>query len=42
MSRPSLVFLTRENEAELKVAADMRGYFAEQEKLKRETDEGKN
>jgi hypothetical protein len=37
-----LVFVTAENEQMLRVAADMRDYFQEADKQKREADETKN
>lgn len=42
MSLGQVVFLTKENEAELRVAADMRSYFEQLDHRARETDEGKN
>ena len=42
MSRPNLTFVTDENREMLKVAADMRSYFEEQERKAVESDEAKN
>jgi hypothetical protein len=36
MKRPNLTFVTKENEATMRVAQDMRSYFGEQERLKAE------
>jgi len=42
IAKGELVFVTKENEAMMRVAADMRGYFEELDRRKRETDETKN
>jgi hypothetical protein len=36
------VFVTKENELEMRVAADMQGYFKELDRRKREDDKGVN
>lgn len=42
IDKGELVFITKENEATLRVAADMRGYFEQRERELREADTSKN
>lgn len=42
MERPNLTFVTHENQALLRAAAEMKPYFEEQARIQRETDVEKN
>lgn len=42
IAKGELVFVTKENELEMRVAADMQGYFKELDRRKREENQGVN